>query len=404
MAHSWFVYKDQVKQGPYSWEQLKGKAFSGELVKEDYIWTEGMEDWTEAKNVADLFSEAPLPEEPGAAAPPPVPGQIAQSNMAPPKPDQAPVKKRSGKKLALIIGGSVIALFVVIIIVAVFAARTTLVNSIIYEKAVNELNGSSEAAELLGKPIEVGSNVFGTINASNGRGDAELEIPVSGPLNSGDLLAEGVLAGGQWQLTYLELVLEDGRRLDLLAEKEIDEEAVETVTGDDGESDNGLSESDSPVEVLESWFSAYSNLEFEKSKQYIASNLYDWYSEEYVADYIMIMQEGGLEAKIATAIVEIVLDYTEFEIISYEIDGDQAMVYTVESAPDVDQLNEMAMNKASEMLEAGEIDIDAMTDAEFLDFIIEINQALILEVDIITEELSYEFVKEEGVWKISDII
>ncbi len=199
MARNWFILKGQERQGPYSWEQLNDKAANGELLKNNYLWAEGMEDWTEAKNVADLFSDAP------------------------PLPDQPAVKKRSGKKLALIIGGSLLALFVVIIVVAVFAARAALVNSVVYEEAVNELHASSEAAEVLGSPIEVGSGVFGSITLSNGGGDAELDIPVSGPQGSGDLRVEGVLSDGQWHLTQLQLATEDGQRLDLLAVKETGE-------------------------------------------------------------------------------------------------------------------------------------------------------------------------------------
>ncbi len=172
--------------------------------------------------------------------------------------------------------------------------------------------------------------------------------------------------------------------------------------GGDGAADNGVAEPDNPEVVVESWLQSLQKLEFEESKQYIASDIYNKYSEE-VDDVIAIMEEDGEEAKFLADFIELTFSYMENEITGYEIDGDQAVVKVIEGSPDLELLYEMSMDRMFELLDAGEIDLDAMTEAENLEFTMELIRELISETDIVTEEVHYELVKEDSTWKISNL-
>ncbi len=225
MSHKWFILKDREKEGPYNWEHLKGKVVDGELNKSDYVGTEGMEDWAAASSIPDLF--------PTAAPPPPVQDPGAATRDLPPIQNQPQAKKKNGKKIAFIIVTSLLVLFVVIGTIAVYTARSALQNSKIYLEATSILEDSAEAAEILGAPVEVGSEVNGRINVSNTEGQADMIIPISGPKKNGELKALGYMTGGEWHLSLLLLRTEDGQLLDLLAADDESGEEVATRLEDD---------------------------------------------------------------------------------------------------------------------------------------------------------------------------
>lgn len=80
MSEQWYLHKDGMQQGPFSWETLRQKATSGEIAPMDHVWSEGMGGWTRADEVAGLLyvRPAPLPPpQPAPAPPPPAPAQRA---------------------------------------------------------------------------------------------------------------------------------------------------------------------------------------------------------------------------------------------------------------------------------------------------------------------------------------
>lgn len=56
MASEWFYARDGQKHGPYSSPQLRAMAQSGELLRTDLIWKEGMADWRPAGETTQLFA------------------------------------------------------------------------------------------------------------------------------------------------------------------------------------------------------------------------------------------------------------------------------------------------------------------------------------------------------------
>jgi len=246
LSAQWYLHQNNQQKGPFSWDDLSEQANKGMIKPEDLIWSEGMADWQAAKKIEGLLPKSETPPPPpveNVIAPPPppvgaerVPPTPSDQGFAPPPAgpaafsppasaayssagqSQVPVKKKSsGLKIAAIIGGSVLVLFVIMIFVILAGVRSTLRSSEVYSQSIAGLLSNPQAVALLGEPVEAGKGVNGEINVNNGSGNAELSIPVSGSISKGDLQSRGVRAEGQWSLTLLELVMDNGEKIDLLS-------------------------------------------------------------------------------------------------------------------------------------------------------------------------------------------
>ena len=90
-------------------------------------------------------------------------------------------------------------------------------SSDVYEQALIMTQNNPKAQEALGTPIKAGFLPSGSIDVDGSGGEADLEIPVSGPDGSGTLYAVATKSAGKWKFTTLELVMDDsGMRINLL--------------------------------------------------------------------------------------------------------------------------------------------------------------------------------------------
>src|SRR5215213_4023429 len=74
----------------------------------------------------------------------------------------------------------------------IFVAMSAMKSSDVYQGALKAAQAHPAAIERLGEPIEDGWLVTGNVNVSASGGNANLEIPVSGPKNSGKLYVRAV--------------------------------------------------------------------------------------------------------------------------------------------------------------------------------------------------------------------
>lgn len=102
MSQQWYLSRQGQQYGPYSWEQLREFAGSGQVMSEELIWGSGMTDWVKAAEVEGLFNTA----QPFAQTVPPPPPVQAQGLPEPSvmAPDQ-PAGAQSGEKMVGIIPG-----------------------------------------------------------------------------------------------------------------------------------------------------------------------------------------------------------------------------------------------------------------------------------------------------------
>ncbi|MDP1561409.1 MAG: cytochrome c oxidase assembly factor Coa1 family protein [Pirellulaceae bacterium] len=95
-----------------------------------------------------------------------------------------------------------------------FGVSAALQGSEPYKRAVAEAQNNAEVRELLGEPVEPGYLVSGSINLNNDGGDCDIQIPISGPKDSGSVRIRGTRSGGTWR--YDEITAEiNGQQIDL---------------------------------------------------------------------------------------------------------------------------------------------------------------------------------------------
>lgn len=72
MSEQWYISRQGERYGPYSEEQLRGFAQSGQVTPEDLVWGDTMDDWCKAAEVEGLFNAPPAVD----IAPPPAPPAV----------------------------------------------------------------------------------------------------------------------------------------------------------------------------------------------------------------------------------------------------------------------------------------------------------------------------------------
>ncbi len=91
MSSKWYLNKDGQQQGPYSWEELYRQAEAGTIGPEDLVRSEGMENWTQAKEVKWSIPDIPssdsqLSQQPSVEGKPPGSSAQAAAGAGPPPP------------------------------------------------------------------------------------------------------------------------------------------------------------------------------------------------------------------------------------------------------------------------------------------------------------------------------
>src|SRR5574341_37215 len=100
---------------------------------------------------------------------------------------------------------------VVVCIVLMFGFVTNeFKSSDVYQTALASAQSNPEVVRELGTPIQAGWFVLGSISTQGLSGDADLQLPISGPNNSGMLYASARRANGVWEF-YTLAVTVNGR-------------------------------------------------------------------------------------------------------------------------------------------------------------------------------------------------
>jgi hypothetical protein len=85
-----------------------------------------------------------------------------------------------------------------------------------YKQAVAKARANPTVVEKLGTPIAEGYFVSGNINVQNDSGNADLQIPISGPKGKAVIHAVASKSAGKWEYSRLTIAIEGGPELDLL--------------------------------------------------------------------------------------------------------------------------------------------------------------------------------------------
>jgi hypothetical protein len=147
------------------------------------------------------------------APPPPAPPPAA-----PPVPAATPPPKSGGcLKWGLIGCGVVIVLGAAFCAVLMFGVFATMKHSNVYKEALARAQNDPRVQAALGTPIEPGWWTSGSVHFTNGSGDADINIPISGPKASGRIHAVATIEDGNMKFERLSMKPEHGDRIDLLS-------------------------------------------------------------------------------------------------------------------------------------------------------------------------------------------
>lgn len=108
----------------------------------------------------------------------------------------------------------------------VFVTMSAIKSSEVYKGALGIAQSHPAAVERLGEPIKDGWFVTGNVNLGAAGGNANLEIPLSGPKGSGTLHVRAVSPGGSWMYERLDLAA--GGEMVSLLDRRPDEAAPDT--------------------------------------------------------------------------------------------------------------------------------------------------------------------------------
>lgn len=104
----------------------------------------------------------------------------------------------------VILGGIALIAFIVVV---VFGAMRS---SAPYQDAMQRAQDDPRVAQLLGTPIKPGLFISGEINTKNRSGDADIEIPISGPKGKATIHVMGTKDGGRWTYSRMTVTPEKG--------------------------------------------------------------------------------------------------------------------------------------------------------------------------------------------------
>jgi hypothetical protein len=142
--------------------------------------------------------------------------QFGGSFQQPPAPQQKGCLGRNWKWMVPVGCLGLILGVVLVGCVIFFAAMSAVKSSDVYQGALRAAQAHPAAIQRLGEPIKDGWLVSGNVNYTNGSGNANFDIPVSGPKGSGTLHVIAVNLGGAWMYERLDLAVAGGQTISLL--------------------------------------------------------------------------------------------------------------------------------------------------------------------------------------------
>lgn len=101
LANGWYISRETELVGPIDDQELRGRVARGLLSREDYAWRDGMELWTQVKDLPGIGSIARVPPAPTADQPryTGVPEAVAP-NRKPKQPTKPSSKERRSEAVS----------------------------------------------------------------------------------------------------------------------------------------------------------------------------------------------------------------------------------------------------------------------------------------------------------------
>ena len=155
-----------------------------------------------------------------------------------------------------------------------------------------------------------------------------------------------------------------------------------------------------PEQAVMEFVAAIGDLDLDKAESLIAQDYLEEFGEDF-ADLKAALEEETTEAAVMRQMFSVIFNNLDITTTGHTIDGDEAVVNTVNTHPDPEILSEMLMSKLLELMFSGDVDLENMTDEEGMQLMLEVFREVFGEVDRITTEAEVPMVREDGRWKIA---
>ncbi len=98
-----------------------------------------------------------------------------------------------------------------------FIVESSFQHTEFYVQALARARTDPQVVEKIGQPIQAGWLASGSVKTSGSSGDADIEIPISGPKGKGTLYVVAKKSAGRWEFETLQVeVTGEAGRIDLL--------------------------------------------------------------------------------------------------------------------------------------------------------------------------------------------
>lgn len=157
---------------------------------------------------------------------------------------------------------------------------------------------------------------------------------------------------------------------------------------------------DNPERVVHDFIDAIRDLDLDRAEELVSSDYLDEFEKEY-DDIKQALDEDTPEAIMLQQMFDIIFDNFEVNVTGHTVEGDEAIVHTINTHPDPDQFSEMLMDRILEIMFSGEVDMENITEEEGMELMVEVLREVYPEVEKVETEVDVPMVKEDGQWKIA---
>ena len=157
---------------------------------------------------------------------------------------------------------------------------------------------------------------------------------------------------------------------------------------------------DNPERVVHDFVDAIRDLDLDRAEELVSSDYLDEFEKEF-ADIKQALAEDTPEALMLQQMFDVIFDNFEINVTGHTVEGDEAIVHTINTHPDPDLFSEKLMDRILEIMFSGEVDMENITEEEGMELMVDVLREVYPEVEKVETEVDVPMIKEDGQWKIA---
>lgn len=158
-----------------------------------------------------------------------------------------------------------------------------------------------------------------------------------------------------------------------------------------------------PEQVVEQFIAAIHSLDLERAKTYVSSEYMEEFEYEF-DELAMALEEDDPDAEFLRDLFSALMNNFQVSVTGHSIDGNVAIVNTLNTHPDPETFAEELMGSMFEVMFSGDIDFENLTEEEEMELFMGIILDVINDVEKVTSEAEVPMLKEDGQWKINGTV